>query len=150
MKGGHSEAQRLFSELGQALGYCALRTWTKAAPTDGVWLTRGDNGGLGRFPVAALEVVVSEGVKAMRGSIATLIEVSPCVGIILLQDHEIRRSLIRSGLSAEQATMATCRQLAWLRAETYRKQQRLDVWSFDELVTRHELTCGMRRFRTAA
>jgi hypothetical protein len=144
MRIGHVIAQRLFGELGQALGYEPARIFTRHLPTDGVWFTASDNGGLGVLPVLALEVVVTEGIKSMRGSIATLIQVSAALGVVLFQDQEVRRGLIRRGRSAEQANQIIISRLNWLREEVHRKPQRLTVWTFDELLTRHRLACNTK------
>jgi len=90
MRSGHHEAQVLFERLGQQLGYRARRSWTRQYPTDGVWLLDASHVGFDELPVAALEVVVSETGKALRGSISTLEMVSPALGILLVQDQEIR------------------------------------------------------------
>src|SRR5262249_919050 len=141
--------QMRFEELGQALGYRTLRTFNKSLPTDGVWLTQSDNAGIGILPVVALEVIVTEGVKQMRGSIATLAEVSAALGVLLFQDDEVGRGLIRRGHSAAEAELLIARRLTWLRDEAHRKSQRIAVWTFGELVNRHRLVCRGASARAA-
>jgi hypothetical protein len=104
-----------------------------------VWVTAGDNGGIGHVPVAAIEVIVSERAKTMRGSIATLAAVSPALAVLLVQNCEIRRGLIKRGMSSEQAENSLARQLSWLRHEVNGKSQRFAVWTYEELARRHEL-----------
>lgn len=144
MRTGHQKAQAMFQALGAALGYVTARTWSRALPTDGVWLSQTDNGGLGILPIAALEVVVSEGVKQMRGSIATLMEVSPAVGVIVLQDHEIRRGCIRDGMSADAVQRLIAHRTCWLANEVRAKSQRIVVWAFDELAARCRFATARR------
>jgi len=67
MRRGHHEAQVVFERL----GYRCRRTWTREHPTDGVWLLDTPHLALDQLPVAALEVVVTETGKALRGSIST-------------------------------------------------------------------------------
>jgi len=138
---GHARAQRLFQELGNALGYRASLIWTPRLPTDGVWLTRTDNGGIGVVPVAALEVIVSEGAKSMRGSIAVLSNVSPALGVLLIQEDEIRRRLIRKGHPELRVEQSIERQTEWLGAEIQKAQQRLVIWTYAELARRHKMAC---------
>src|SRR6266508_597833 len=95
MRSGHNEAQAMFQQLERRLGYRCRRTWTQAHPTDGVWLLYTFHLGHDVLPVAALEVAVTETGKPLRGSTATLDIVSPALGILRIQDQEIRRGLIR-------------------------------------------------------
>jgi hypothetical protein len=136
MRRGHHEAQVLFEQLGCRLGYRCQRTWTRAHPTDGVWLLDTPQVGLDALPVAALEVVVTETGKTLRGSIATLEMVSPALGILLIQDREIRRGLIRSGASPQAATAHVQRLVAAATADIAHSRQRLALWTFDQLERR--------------
>jgi len=140
MRRGHHEAQVLFEQMGRRLGFRCQRTWTREHPTDGVWLINPPHLGLDALPVAALEVVVTETGKSLRGSISTLEMVSPALGILLIQDREIRRGLIRSGTSPQAATAHIKRLLAAAAADIARSRQRLVLWTFDELERRGHLT----------
>ena len=140
MRRGHHEAQVLFERLGSQLGHRTRRTWTRQHPTDGVWLLDTPHLGLDEVPLAALEVVVTETGKALRGSITTLEMVSPALGILLIQDREIRRGLIRSGTSPQTATEHLRRLVAAATADISRSRQRLALWTFDQLERRTQLT----------
>jgi hypothetical protein len=142
MRSGHNEAQVLFQQLGRQLGYRCRRIWTRAHPTDGVWLLDTLHLGHDVLPVAALEVAVTENGKALRGSIATLEIVSPALGILLIQDHEIRRGLIRAGATPEAATAHIQRLLASATDDIGRSRQRIALWTFEQLQRRTRLTAG--------
>jgi len=140
MRSGHREAQMQFERLGRQLGYRCRRSWTRQHPTDGVWLLDTPQVGFDELPVAALEVVVSETGKALRGSISTLEMVSPALGVLLVQDHEIRRGLIRAGASPEAAAQHVSRLLAAAEADLARCRQRIALWTFDQLQRRTRVT----------
>ena len=80
------------------------------------------------LPVVALEVVVSESAKTMKGSMDTLAEVSPALGLLVIHELEIRRGMIR--------------QMEQAQDRITRHQQRIVVWSFAQLQRRFELTTG--------
>jgi len=135
MRRGHHEAQLLLEQMRSRLGYWVRRTWTRDHPTDGVWVL--DTPGL--VPVAALEVVVTETGKALRGSIATLETVSPPSGV-LIKDRETRRGLIRSGATAGAPTDHVARLVSAATADISRSRQRIELWTFDQLNRRAQLT----------
>jgi hypothetical protein len=62
----------MFRRLDERLGYKTRLTWSRSLPTDGVWLLPTDGYLLPETPAAALEVAVSEGPKAIKGSTDTL------------------------------------------------------------------------------
>jgi hypothetical protein len=95
MKFGHREAQDLFLEIGEALGFAVRRSFSSPDPSDGVWLLGPRYGVHTGLPAVALEVVVSENAKSVEGSIHRLESISPCLGVVLLQEEEIGRRLIR-------------------------------------------------------
>ena len=66
-------------------------------PTDGVWLLPSSGLYFSEAPAVAVEVSVSEGPKAIKGSIDTLAEVSPALGILVLNEAEIRRCTLVRG-----------------------------------------------------
>lgn len=139
MKPGHREAQNLFLELGNRLGFLTRRTFSRRHPTDGIWLASAETGLL---PVVAAEVVVSEGLKTMRGSVATLEAVSPALGVLVLQDEEIRRCLLRLGREEEQIQARIWSVSEHLHELIRSSRQRLEIWRFGQLVRRHELAGG--------
>jgi hypothetical protein len=147
LRSGHREAQIMFEEIGRGLGYEVRRTWSRNLPTDGVWLGVLD-GPLGDLPMVAIEVVVSEGLKSVRGSLHTLTAVSPALGILCLQDEEIRRGLIRAGLPSVHAARRLERQRGEIEQEAERWPQRIEVWGFSKLRRLYQLTTG-RSFATA-
>src|SRR5690348_13291052 len=103
MRAGHRQAQDMFLALGRRHGYQVRRQFTTEMPTDGVWLAGRDHGEFGGLPIAAIEVLVSEGSKTRLGSIATLEQVSPSVAIVLVHDVEMIRRIVRDGGTREQA-----------------------------------------------
>jgi hypothetical protein len=144
----------MFRDLGQALGYTPKLTFSAALPTDGVWLAEPVAGTA--VPVVAIEVLVSESRKTIRGSVLTLELVSPALGIVLVHEEELRRRHIRSGGSAFEADRRV--QLVRQQAEQLAgaARQRLEVWSFQQLRRVHAraTTVGKisaaRRFARAA
>jgi hypothetical protein len=142
MKAGHADAQYMFLEIGKTLGYKTRRTWSRELPTDGVWLLSGDGYLLPEAPAVAVEVAVSEGPKAIKGSIDTLAEVSPTLGVLVINEVEIRRGALREGISAEVIERRIEGRLAAAHARMGRHQQRLQVWTFEQLSCRYRLATG--------
>jgi hypothetical protein len=139
MTPGHADAQRMFFEVGKALGYQPRRTFSKALPTDGVWLALN---GIARFqevPIAAIEVVASEGLKTWRGSLATLEAVSPAVAFLLLQEEEVRRRMSRAGASASRIERVIHRTLNQMRDAAAQTRQRVEVYTMENLRCLHHL-----------
>lgn len=139
MRQGHAEAQKLFEVLGRAQGYLYRRTWTKQLPTDGVWLAPTPLLGLEVVPLAALEVANSESLKVIKGSLIILAEVSPALGILVIQDVDIRRRLIRDGKSVEYVDQYLEKKFAEVRELARKFPQRIDVWSFAQLAMRSQM-----------
>jgi hypothetical protein len=143
MKPGHVDAQYLFLELGNVLGYSTRRTWSRSLPTDGVWLVPTDEFLLPDLPAVALEVAVSEGPKAIKGSIDTLAEVSPALGILLINEVEIRRTGIRRGRDSIEVERGITHKVEAARDRISRHQQRIEVWSYNQLLRRFQLITGI-------
>jgi hypothetical protein len=146
---GHREASELFLALGQALGYRVRRTWSRELPTDGVWMSASGEPVTPELPLVAVEVLVSEGSKSIKGSIGVLTAVSPALGILLVQEEEIRRGLIRHGCPTCKIVRSIARQRESLDALVSRSAQRLDVWSFAQLRRRYEMYVGERTGQAA-
>ena len=144
MKPGHMEAQTMFLEMGKALGFRTRRTWSRQLPTDGVWLVSGDDHVLPMMPAVALEVAVSEGPKAIKGSIDTLAEISPALGVLVINDAEIRRTAIRKGVDPEKIEERIQSRFAAARERVARHQQRFEIWSQAELLRRYRLIVGAK------
>src|SRR5262245_37969586 len=142
MRAGHREAQEMFLAMGRALGYQVRRTWSPELPTDGVWLSPAESGGFGGLPVVALEVIVTEGPKTVKGSIQTLATVSPALGVVCVQDEEIRRGLIRAGASPEDVERRLRRQHEHIETQLARSLHRIELWSFGQLRRRFRLITG--------
>lgn len=142
MTQGHKEGQALFEALGRKLGFEVARSFSKTLPTDGVWFPDDRAGRFGQVPVVAIEVIASESRKTIRGSLMTLEMVSPALGILLVHEEEIRRRLIRAGLSSEEADarVRTSREHAEHLAAASR--QRIEVWSFADLVRQYRRATG--------
>jgi hypothetical protein len=127
MKPGHRDAQDKFLEAGTALGYATRRTYSADWHTDGVWLLRDSL--LGRdIPVAAIEVIVSEGKKTRQGSIFVLETISPALGIVLLHDEEIRRGMWRNGATDAHIEREITHREEHLRSLAEGSKQRIEVW----------------------
>lgn len=142
MKTGHADAQYMFMEIGKALEYRTRLTWSRDLPTDGVWLLPSSGYVLPEVPAVALEVAVSEGPKALRGSIDTLAEISPALGVLVINDAEIRRGALRDGLSAEVIERRTAERIAAAHDRAARHQQRIEVWTFAQLSRHYQLATG--------
>jgi hypothetical protein len=142
MKAGHVDSQYMFLEIGKALGYATRLTWSQALPTDGVWLLPGDSYLLPEVPAVALEVAVSEGPKAIKGSIDTLAEVSPALGVLVINEAEIRRGALREGISVEIIERRIEGRFAAAYDRVGRHQQRIEVWTFEQLSRRYQLATG--------
>jgi hypothetical protein len=132
----------MFERLGRALGYQTRRTWTRELPTDGVWLMPGSGLLFAEVPAAAIEVAVSEGPKAIKGSIDTLAEVSPALGVMLINEVEIRRGELRKGRTVDAVERMIANRVAAAKDRASRHQQRIEVWSYQELRRRYELATG--------
>jgi len=130
----------MFEQLGKAKGYRTRRSWTRSHPTDGVWLNSGhDTLGLGDLPVAAIEVLVTEGAKSSRGSLATLTAVSPSVGILLVHEEEIRRGMLRKSINPAAINAVIEARHADLLDAANRTPQRIVIWTFSQLRRHFEL-----------
>jgi hypothetical protein len=139
VKPGHREAQDLFLELGRARSFQVRRTFSRSHPTDGVWVLGPEHGELAGLPVVAIEVVASETGKGLLGAIGTLSAVSPLLGIILVQEEEIVRRLIRRGLSRNHALQRLTQLQGRVDDFVEQSPQRIQRWSFQRLVWLHSI-----------
>ena len=130
---GHREAQDMFLELGTALGFDTARTYTRAHPTDGVWIFGRDTGMLRGLPAVAVEVLVTESSKAIAGSVHRLEIVSPVLGILVVHEEEIRRRLTRVGASDAHIAAAIARDALAIDDHIHHSKQRLQRWTFAQL-----------------
>ncbi len=148
MRDAHRITQEMLLVIGRASGHEARRTYAKDLPADAVWL-RWDPIGHD-LPLVAFEVAVSEGPKALRGSITTLEQISPALGVLVLHDSELRRTLARKGL--DPATIANRiegrRRIAQEAASTSR--QRIEIWTDAKVQHRYSMATGNRTFLRAA
>jgi len=141
MTPGHREAQAMFDALGRKLGMKAKHSFSRSYPTDGVWYSDSQPG-FPEAPVAAIEVIVSESRKTVRGSLLTLEVVSPAVGILLVHEDEIRRRLVRAGCDPEVAARRVSAINAHAADLAQASRQRVEVWSFAGLVRRYRRATG--------
>jgi hypothetical protein len=148
MRYGHRQAQDMFAEVGRTLGYRVKRSYSPSTPTDGIWLIRAPH--VGELPVAAMEVIVSESPKTLRGSLHTLETVSPSLGILLLQTDEITRGVIRNGGTATTGGKLLARMQATLGELVSRSRHRVEVWHFEHLVHVYMAVTGNRSLLVAA
>jgi hypothetical protein len=132
----------MFLGLGRALGYDPRLSFSRALPTDGAWLSPALGVDAPAVPVVAIEVVVSESRKTIRGSLLTLEMVSPSLGVILVHEEELRRRHVRAGRSSDEAQrrISSLRQHAAELAAGSR--QRIEVWTFAALQRRFEQATG--------
>ena len=139
MRYAHSEAQKMFRTIGEMQGFRTSSTYKKDLQTDGVWWEEASLLGNTKIPFAAIEVVNSEDPKQMKGSLITLAEVSPALGILMIHELDIRRRFIRDGKSAYEIDKLITKKIedAWTYAS--RLQQRIDVWSYEQLAYIHSL-----------
>ena len=142
MRTGHKQAQDMFLELGNHHGFQTRRTFTPVFPTDGIWIGR--NGVFGELTAAAIEVVVSESPKSIRGSVTTLEIVSPSVGVILLHDDEIRRGLMRNGADETELRRCLTNMCNHIEQIVQRSRQRFEIWTYGQLVRHHSLAHRVR------
>lgn len=136
MRQGHRDAQDMFLEIGRALGHDVRRSFTPTQPGDGVWLERRP-GILQGFPLAAVEVLVSESPKEICGSIHRLEAISPVLGVILIQEDEITRRLTRLGLNASRIASVIANNIALVDQCLSTSKQRIQRWSFAQLTWVH-------------
>lgn len=144
MTSGHKEGQALFEALGRRYGYEVRRSYSRTLPTDGVWYTSRQFGALPPVPVVAIEVVVSESRKNIRGSVVTLELVSPALGILLIHEEEIRRRLVRAGATSESVTAHVAAARAHAHEFAVNARQRVEIWSFADLVRLYRNATGDR------
>lgn len=150
MRRGHRDAQTAFLELGRALGYSPARTFSTRYPTDGVWYLKARDDISDGLPVAAIEVVVSESPKTMRGSVGVLEAVSPALGVLLIQEDDIARRLRRSGFD-EDAVRRHLSQFSNRALDLAASvHQRVEVWTYSQLVRRHQLAVTNKPTRRPA
>lgn len=142
MKTGHADAQYMFLELGKSLGFGTRLTWSRKLPTDGIWLLSDEEYLLPEIPAVALEVAVSEGPKALKGSIDTLAEVSPALGILLINEVEIRRGAVRKGVDPAITERRIQEKFMDAEDRASRHQQRIAIWSYAQLAHRYRLGTG--------
>jgi len=101
------------------------------------------------LPVVALEVVVSESPKTIKGSIGTLEAVSPSLGVLLLHEGEMRRTRILRGLETQPIERHLGELHEAVAGWLLRSHQRIEVWSFAQLQRRYELVTGCRHVNPA-
>jgi hypothetical protein len=132
----------MFRDWGEAHGLRYRKSFSAERPTDGVLLAHTQDTVVEALPVVALEVAVSECPKRLAGSIAVLEVVSPALGVVVIQEDEIRRGLVGRGVSAADVdvVLARAREQAEQLARTTR--QRTEIWSFAELRRRYQLATG--------
>lgn len=129
MRYGHKEIQNLLLLIGKNFGYDVKKNFTSRLPTDGVWFTKTPLGGIELLPVVAIEVIVSEGPKSIRGSISVLESVSPSVAVIFIHDEEIRRRLLLKGLSYDEVKKQIDAMHELVEEVTSKSKQRFVVWT---------------------
>lgn len=144
MRTGHREAQEKFLSTGRLLGHEVRRSFDRRWPTDGVWMTRASDGIAGGLPLVAIEVLVSEGPKTLRGSLGVLEAVSPALGVLLVQEDDIARRLRVRGASEAQIAAHLRRMHDHINEYRASVRQRTAVWTYQQLLRQHELIVASR------
>ena len=132
MKRAHKEAQNQFEQIGISRGFKVKKIFTREIPTDGVWFYKEKIVDLS-LPIVALEVAVSESAKLLKGSLMTLQEVSPSLGILVLHDKEMRRKVIRNGGNMAKVETYFQNALNAAHRAKYNLSQRIEIMSATQL-----------------
>lgn len=132
MHSGHRSAQRTFLHLGRLRGYVTQRSYSPELPTDGIWCPPREEFGT-MVPVVALEVAASESPKTMQGSVMVLSAVAPALGLLVIQDEEITRRVLRDGRTPLDAAMKVERTLDLAHRAAASVPQRIKVLRMHEL-----------------
>jgi hypothetical protein len=140
----------MFEEIGRRLGFEVRRTFSEMLPTDGVWFLKVTDGVVisEQLPVVAIEVVVSEGPKAIQGDITILERVSPALGIIVLHEGEIRRRLLAKRTPIDVIDNEIARMRLMLAELVQSSRQRIEVWSAENLRRVYQLSTGRQSLYT--
>jgi len=144
VKVSHKKAQTMFKDLGEDQGFCYTPTYTQQLPTDGVWWADSPLMGEEQVPIAAIEVANSEDAKRIKGSLFILAEVSPAFGIMMIHDDDIRRRLTRMGKTQNAIDRLIKQNIVNIKSYASRFQQRIVVWTYDQLKYRHSLVKKQR------
>jgi hypothetical protein len=92
---------------------------------------------------------VTEGAKSIRGSVGVLEAVSPALGILILQDDDIARRLRTAGRAEEYVERSIENTKAAIEDHIKSTRQRLELWTYSQLVRSHELATKGRPTRGA-
>jgi hypothetical protein len=139
MRKAHADAQKLFRDIGIKMGFKYQKTWNQRYPTDGVWVAKAPTLPLEELPLVALEVSNTESPKELAGSVAVLEEVSPSLGLLVLQDEDLRRRHVRKGDSIDEIGRILAVKLNRAHELIAKSRQRIEVWTFAQLKHRHRL-----------
>jgi len=129
MRYSHKEIQDYFQKLGAKLGYTVKRRYSYQYPTDGVWFIPHPLNPAEVVPLVAIEVIVSESSKTIKGSIRTLEAVSPSVAILLIHEVEFLRRLTLKGMSHDNALNRVEAIKKTLLNETSKSLQNFEIWN---------------------
>lgn len=129
LKLGHKEAQEKFFLIGQNLGYSTKLNYSSDLPSDGIWFTDHPLNLMDDLPILAIEVIVSESPKVIRGSIRTLENISPALAILLIHENEMINRTIKNGGNIIQARKSIERVKKLIKQETSKSQQRFELWN---------------------
>ncbi|HEX6509213.1 MAG TPA: hypothetical protein VF221_16415 [Chloroflexota bacterium] len=122
----------MFLAIGRAMGHEVRKSFSSTQPGDGVWL-EARPGILAGMPMAAIEVLVSEGAKEICGSVHRLEAISPVLGVIVVQEDEITRRLTRLGLNTSRIETVIANDIALVDSCLTTSKQRIQRWSFAQL-----------------
>ena len=133
MKQAHKVIQDIFLDWGKREGYLVRREFSQTLPTDGIWIDNKDLFNL-NAPYAAIEVLASEKGKVILGSINTLERVSPSIAILVMQDKELERRLLKKQVPSQNIENEVNSQFEKIKKAVEKSTQRFLVWKTDALI----------------
>lgn len=129
MRHGHKQLQEYFIKTGSNLGYLVKKSFTQNLPTDGVWLIPHPLNFTTTVPLVAIEVIITERLKSIRGSIHTLEAVSPVLAVLAIHEGEIISHFLDKGHSFDSAKEKLVKLKLNINEEISRSNQRFEIWT---------------------
>lgn len=140
MKYGHKQLQNYFQKMGANLGYTTKKVFNKHIHTDGVWMIPHPLNKTMQIPLVAIEVIVSENPKIIRGSIRILEEVSPVLAIVVVHESEMINYFFNKGLSLVAAKHRVEILKEFIFEEIKKSSQRFELWNENTMKYWYELS----------
>ncbi|MCA0985147.1 hypothetical protein LCL89_14035 [Halobacillus yeomjeoni] len=133
MRAGHKLSQERLLKLGEEMNFIVKKTFSQSLPTDGVWLIKNPLLISEFIPFLAVEVIVSESPKTIRGSIKTLEQVKPTIAVVFIHEGEIVARWARQKMDAQQIHEKIKSLYNFLEKERLISSVRLEIWNEDRL-----------------